>query len=116
MDIEQAKEVLKKATKEELRDHAFGDCEITWYIGRSQIASGYFSGSEKEVYVLEAAKTFKGPDADALRLCFAKEVIERNDETGPDEFKLGETMPGLTKYGVHEELVRHNIFENNEEI
>jgi hypothetical protein len=48
--------------------------------------------------------SFKGNEARRLRECGIEGKIERNDETGPDEFVVGQVMPGLTKAGVLEEI------------
>lgn len=105
MDLEMAKQLLGTAWKHELRDHAFGDCEVEWYDGDENvtIASGYFSGTTREVS-FNVGGEFRGDEADALRQCFASEVTERNDMMGPDEFEVGKVMPGLTKEGVRKEL------------
>lgn len=104
MNLDEAKEILFTATKSELRDHAFGDCEVEWYIGKADVANGYFSGSMQTVSFADGGSKFSGSDADELRKCFLEEVVERNDETGPDEFVVGKIMPGLTKEGVFKEL------------
>lgn len=103
MDLAMAKQLLSTCIKHELRDHAFGDCEVEWYDGSTPIASGYFSGSIREVG-FNAGDSFKDDEADELRNCFASQKTERNDETGPDEFEIGKVMPGLTKEGVYKEL------------
>jgi hypothetical protein len=46
---------------------------------------------------------FRGKDAAEVRNC-GKLQVERNDETGPDEYIEGQTMPGLTLEGVRQEL------------
>lgn len=116
MNFEEAKTLLSGAVKSELRDHAFGDCEVLWYVedknsdvegALTEIASGYFGSGEALVSVEiphEGRGSFKGEEAYELRKCFAKEMVERNDETGPDEFVVGQVMPGLTLEGVRREL------------
>ena len=107
MDLEAAKKLLKTATKWELRDHAFGDCEVEWMEGKANIAAGYFSGKTREVHFQDGNVDFKGEEADQLRRCFAEEKFERNDMTGPDDFVLGKIMPELTKEAVRQELTEN---------
>lgn len=108
MDVNMAKQILNTCIKHELRDHAFGDVEVEWYDGEVNVGNGYFSSLHSEVSVTDHATgvtgDFKGYEAHELRKCFASDRAERNDSTGPDEFKLGKTMPGLTKEGVRKEL------------
>lgn len=112
MNIEDAKTLLRTAVKFELRDHAFGDCEVTWYkkVGdvETEVATGYFGGTRSVSIYEDSSNTahFEGAEADELRECFASEKSERNDETGPDDFVVGRTMPGLTLEGVRKELTR----------
>lgn len=102
MDLEEAKDLLRTAVKSELRDHAFGDCEVLWYLNGTEIASGYFGSGGGEVSI--SGTRFISSQASALRDCFASEEVERNDSTGPDTFVVGQTMPGLTLEGVRREL------------
>ncbi len=107
MNIDAAKNILAHAVKSECRDHAFGDCEVYWEIDGKEVAAGYFGGGSRSVSVFndtDDSGHFEGAEADELRKIFAKEEIGRNDETGPDEFVLGKTMPGLTLEGVRREL------------
>lgn len=108
MDFDVAKQLLNTAVKYELRDHAFGDVEMEWFDGETRVGYGYFSSTHAGVSVTDAATgmtgEFEGHEAHELRKCFASEQTERNDSTGPDEFKLGKVMPGLTKEGVRQEL------------
>lgn len=107
MNLEEAKTLLSGAVKSELRDHAFGDCEVTWWDAAKPyklIAEGYFGGAERSVSFEQPRVSFKDAEADELRKCFSSQKVERNDETGPDEFVVGQTMPGLTLEGVRREL------------
>ncbi len=104
MNLEEAKTLLSGAVKSELRDHAFGDCEVTWWIGDKLIAEGYFGSGMHTVTFEQPRVTFAATQATELRECFASEKVERNDETGPDDFEVGRVMPGLTKEGVRKEL------------
>lgn len=104
MNFDEAKEILKAAEKHELRDHAFGDCEITWVNASNEIvAEGYYAGRTGDMHFTNGS-VFRGNEADKLRECFSSEKIYRNDETGPDEFVAGKIMPGLTKEGVLKEI------------
>lgn len=107
MDLETAKLILSDCVRSELRDHAFGDMEVFWYKGQNSIAEGYFGGGHASVSLgPTAAFNFKGEDAHVLKECGTLTHVERNDETGPDKFELGATMPGLTKEAVRKEITR----------
>lgn len=114
IDLEMAKQLLSTCVKYENRDHAFGDVEIEWYNKDNNVGSGYFGRGGAEVHVTDFSASeerritgsFTGNAARVLRKCFATEHIDRNDETGPDNFDEGHIMPGLTKEGVFEELTR----------
>jgi len=85
MTLEQAKELLAGTKREELRDHAFGDCEVYWNDANGEeVASGYFGTDVSEVGIGEA--TFTGTDAVALRHAGTLGGAGRNDSTGPDEW------------------------------
>lgn len=113
MTLDEAKAVLSTCTREELRDHAFGDCEVYWIregapalVDGDEVASGYFGSDERIVSVSDGLfhETFRGDDADALRSCGTRGRVERNDSTGPDEYHEGDCLPGLTSEGVLDEL------------
>jgi hypothetical protein len=101
MTIQEAQKLLEGTVRYELRDHAFGDREVTWAKDNCEIATGYFSGSCSEVYY--NGEVFNGADAIAI-LKYGTLTIERNDETGPDEYVDGKVMEGLTLKGVLEEI------------
>lgn len=71
------------------------DCDET-------VASGYFGGRTEEVAI--GKSVFNGADARALRECGTRGLVERNDSTGPDDYREGECMPGLTPEGVLDEI------------
>lgn len=103
MNIETAKFILNQCVREELRDHAVGDVEVYWFFQGKEIAGGYFGGTNHEIWMTPKT-TFEGSNARELLKCGTLGVVERNDETGPDDFTLGYTMRGLTLQGVREEL------------
>lgn len=103
MNLEEAKKLLDGAKRCELRDHAFGDMEVFWTVDGEGVADGYFSCSTRSVSIL-GGPTFTDDDADALQDCGTLDEVWRNDNTGPETFQAGVTMPGLTKEGVFEEL------------
>lgn len=105
MNFDSAKLILEDCVRHELRDHAFGDVEITWYKGPREIATGYFGGGHASV-TLSPETTFEGEMALMLLDCGTVGHIERNDETGPEEFKLGQTKPELTKEFVRREIAK----------
>lgn len=110
MNFETAKTLLSECDRHELRDHAFGDVEVMWMKDGQKVAEGYFSHTRADVVI--NGVSFEGADAIDLSKCGTIGNIERNDETGPDEFVLGQTMPGLTREGVNKELQRRNVFED----
>lgn len=102
MEIHEAKELLNGCTRTELRDHAFGDAEVSWWKDGKEVASGYFGSTMSHVTIGHIP--ILGTTARELRYCGVEGHIERNDETGPDDFQEGRIMPGLTLEGVREEL------------
>lgn len=103
MNINTARIILDDCIREELRDHAFGDVEVYWFKDGKEIATGYFGSQNSEV-ALSAKSHFRGNEARVLRECGTLGAVSRNDETGPEEFVLGETMPGLTLEDVRDEV------------
>ena len=102
MTLVEATELLTECHRSELRYHAFGDREVTWTLGTKEVASGYFSGRISEVCVLDTK--FTGSEALHLITTGKTVSVERNDETGPNDYRDGEVMPGLTLEGVRKEL------------
>ena len=89
--------------REESRDHAFGDCEVYIMLGENEVGVGYFGGGFKDLAVFG----FDFPDDMTydIREKIPVGSIGRNDSTGPDKFVLGQTMPGLTREAVRQELI-----------
>lgn len=110
MTLEEAKALLSQCNRNELRDHAFGDVEVLWFKG-VLIATGYFNRDSSTVHIIEQDQTFSGDEASELICLGTLTKLSRNDTTGPDEFVKGQTMHGLTKEGVGEELVFRNVFD-----
>lgn len=113
MDIDEAKEFLNGCVRHELRDHAFGDTEVSWLKDGLIVASGYFSGTTADVWVAPSlppgvpigdSTTFHGHESHELRKCGTEGAIERNDETGPDDYVEGDIQPGLSRGDVFHEL------------
>lgn len=107
MEVNEAKSILDGCTRHELRDHAFGDMEVTWMKGETVIADGYFGSSMASVTIGDdPTASFSNDDAHALKSAGTLGEVGRNDETGPSEYVEGQTMPGLTLEGVRDELER----------
>jgi len=107
MNVDEAQVLLNGCVRSELRDHAFGDTEVTWTNGNDLIAEGYFNGEKADVFLIDPHEgIFKGSDAFILLRCGTDGVLERNDSIGPEEFVIGRTMSKLTKEGVKEELTK----------
>jgi len=119
MNFEEAKTLLNSATRWELRDHAFGDSEFGWNDAQGkEIAGGYSGGGRCSVWIYNPdGNTFRGESgkevksysfndsqARELKECGILGLVDRNDETGPDSYAEGYTMPGLTKEAVFKEL------------
>lgn len=103
MTIGEAIEFLSSCKRYELRDHAFGDREVTWIKDGIEVADGYI-GEAKSSSVTIAETTFTGSDAIALGRLGTLASVERNDSTGPEEYEDGKIMPSLTLDGVLDEL------------
>lgn len=106
MNLDEAKELLSKCTRNELRDHAFGDSEVDWVLNGEEVATGYFGAHVANVFLDEGEEFthFSADEARELRKLGSEDNIQRNDTTGPDEYKEGVTMPGLTPEGVLKEI------------
>lgn len=104
MKLAEAKELLDGTVRTELRDHAFGDAEVSWHKDEVEVASGYFNGTVQEVIILDGPQTFNSDEAKELRSHGVLGDIERNDETGPVHYEEGKMMPGLTSEFVKHEL------------
>lgn len=96
MTLEFAETCLNLCQRSELRDHYFGDREISWYFEEIEVAYGHFSINSQHIAILEFRKGMKLPrklgeffysDAQKLVDCGASVVIARNDEVGPDEYR-----------------------------
>lgn len=84
MNIEQAKELLNRCTREGLDDYAFGDSERGWWLDGEHIAEGYFGGSRNAASVtfLKENITFMDDEARKLKFCGTRGSILRNDTVG----------------------------------
>jgi hypothetical protein len=101
--FDDAVELLNKCVRSELRDHAFGDTEVSWFLDGKFVAEGYYGGGLASVSVNDGGD-FNDADARELRKCGTEGQVERNDETGPEDYQEGVTMPGLTLEGVLKEI------------
>jgi len=106
VDINQAMSFLATAERSEARDHAFGDSEVFWQIGSDEVATGYFGSQSAEVSIQSSGDVsrFSGDAARELRNIGILKGVSRNDMTGPDEYKEGHVMPGLSLEDVRQEL------------
>lgn len=102
--FDEVKAILSNAKRGELRDHAFGDREIFWTIDGEEIGWGYSGSTVSAGLSAEGEASFSGDQARELIRCGSSCVVERNDETGPDTYRDGACMPGLTLEGVRKEL------------
>ncbi|MNB58639.1 hypothetical protein D3C87_364630 [compost metagenome] len=105
MTYDEAVKVLAAATRDELRDHAFGDREIYWTNDYGQsVATGYVGSGGCEIDFTGFELTLEEDQYRDLINLGKVGNVERNDSTGPDEFEDGKCMPGLTLDGVRKEL------------
>lgn len=93
---------LPHLVREESRDHAFGDVEVYVMFGEQEVGFGYFGGGTSGMTIYNI--NLVGNPARLARAAIPLGAVGRNDSTGPDEFTLGQTMSGLTKEAVLEEL------------
>lgn len=93
---------LPTLSREELRDHAFGDVELFLSYKDKEVGGGYFGAGHSSIWVFNYS--FEGDLARAIGNYIPLKAVERNDSTGPASFTLGQTMPGLTLAGVQKEL------------
>src|SRR5436190_894497 len=102
MVLDEVKKLLDGCVRSELRDHAFGDMEVTWTKNNMVVGGGYFSGSQASVWIddeILGHPIFEADDAYDLHGHGILGQINRNDETGPERYVEGQTMPGLTSEG-----------------
>ena len=87
MDYDKACELLAKCTRHELRDHAFNDRELTWVDGFGHlVALGGAGSSGYSVQMVGFEEEFTESQARTMIDLGTLGEIERNDETGPDEY------------------------------
>lgn len=110
MDVKEAKEILDGCERQELRDHAFGDMEITWTRAGFEIAYGF--GGRLCGVTMIGGDSFEGTEAIGLVSCGTLTQAERNDESGPPDFVPGRIMPGLTREAVKQDLMKQNFFRD----
>jgi hypothetical protein len=67
-NLTQAVLLLQNTVRDELKDHAFGDREVFWMKSGIEVASGYFSGDTREVFIqIDGIQvTFTGDEAVTL--------------------------------------------------
>lgn len=108
MTIDEIKAALEGSTRIELRDHAFGDTEVMWMKGGEQVGYGYYSGETAECTIGDTV--LFGDEAKAVR-SFGTLQIERNDETGPDEYVEGVVGSRLTMEAVRNEICSSAVID-----
>ena len=105
MTFEEAKKLLSASIRSECRDHAFGDREVFWEDGNGdEVGGGYFGGGGGSVWIFGTDYAWAGSEARELSRCGTVGAIDRNDSTGPDEYRDGQIMPSLTFDGVLKEI------------
>lgn len=111
MELAEAKELLDSCDRSELRDHAFGDVEVFWSKDHEEIGGGFFGGGNASVWISGKDTAFDNDEARSLRECGKLVAVERNDETGPENFTEGDIQPGLSKGDVFHELTGQYLDE-----
>ena len=98
MDTTEAQELLNLCDRQELRDHAFGDREVSWRFDGVEVAGGYFGSGHKSVWIHDYEQivihgfdhaqfvlaNFSDDEAHVLSTCGKVTMIERNDMQGDD--------------------------------
>jgi len=79
--------LLDQSYRSELRDHAFGDREVSWCDQEgNDIGFGYAGAGSVRVSVVNG-DYFDDKEADILIMCGKLKRVERNDSTGPDDYR-----------------------------
>ena len=88
MNLHMAKRALEGTVRSELRDHYFGDRELYWHnpVTKALIASGYSGSSHASISFYDCSQ-FKDDEARELFSCGTLGQVDRNDETGPNEYR-----------------------------
>lgn len=87
MDYDKACVLLTKCTRHELRDHCFNDRELTWVDGFGHlVALGGAGSTGYSVQMVGFEEEFTESQARTMIDLGTLGEIERNDETGPDEY------------------------------
>lgn len=87
MDYDKAMTLLSQCTRDELRDHAFNDREITWHNGFGhEVATGYVGRGQATVSMTGFDIKFGESDARPMINLGTLRNVERNDENGPDTY------------------------------
>jgi hypothetical protein len=80
MQLSDALDLARLWTRQEVKDHAFGDAEVAFFdLNGNKVAVGYFSSKTQEVWVKSGNRTFVRLDACALRDAAKLTAIHRND-------------------------------------
>ncbi len=110
ISLADAKALLNTCARSELRDHAFGDREVSWTDDDGH-ELGFYCNSGRAPHMVYVERYEDGKKVEAaefhdysLLKCGKSARIERNDSTGPDTYQDGACMPGLTLAGVRKEL------------
>lgn len=89
MTIEIVKEVLAKCIRSELRDHYFGDREISWQLNGKDVAEAYM-GKEAEFHFTHNGIEFDTKNSNLISDLIKLGTIgniERNDSTGDSTYR-----------------------------
>lgn len=81
--FEAAKELLAPSTRNELRDHAFGDKEVYFEVDGTTIAEGYSGSSGQSVHI--NGTEFTGEEACILLALGTLGNVDRNDSGKDDD-------------------------------
>lgn len=90
--FDEAKTFLDKCERSELRDHYFGDREVSWHLDGVEVAFGYLGPSSQSVSIFRPVTNEMVWDCDgkeARNLSYAGKLTElsRNDTEGPDRYQ-----------------------------
>ena len=80
MQLSEALDLARLWTRQEVKDYAFGDAEVTFFdLNKNEVAVGYFSNKTQEVWIKSENKTFVRLEACSLRNAAKLTTIHRND-------------------------------------
>lgn len=85
ISFEEASKLLSQCTRNELRDHAFGDREVYFTLNDEEVAEGYLGGGMASVSIKGKGTEFTDGEARQLLALGTLGQVERNDSMDDDD-------------------------------